>query len=395
MLREDGIKVQGIAPKDWESRKPKERQARHARYEFIDQFRGLCVLFLTFAWVTIALGGGKLTPAILTHGYLFYSESYTDPAAIWNWLHVGNGEYTWIDLGSSLFMLLLGVSTPISLRGRATKQGTSYAVARLFLRYGFFVAIQVFLNLFTPVPSMFTYRGILLGHHEFMTRLGIGAVAAGVAVLLVKRPDRRILISVALLSTHALLYMLPCLELFHDGSDQISLTWMGDGQFFDYYMIPFEAISFSALAIAGTCFWDWLNEGGNAPLAIKHRILPAAVYSWIACFVAMWFVPPVHFDLTVSQDLLALGMGYFMLMFFFAAEQFFKYKIPYLTALGRNALILYILGMLGNWLYFYIGAYHLVTLETVWFGFVLCAGLVVPVTAIAWALDRYKIYWRF
>nr|MDO8086313.1 hypothetical protein [Candidatus Sigynarchaeum springense] len=38
MLREEGIKVQGIPSKDWESRKPKERQARHARYEFIDQF---------------------------------------------------------------------------------------------------------------------------------------------------------------------------------------------------------------------------------------------------------------------------------------------------------------------------------------------------------------------
>ncbi|NMC08193.1 MAG: hypothetical protein GYA24_23505 [Candidatus Lokiarchaeota archaeon] len=391
MSREDGIKIQGIAPKDWDARKPKAQQARHARYEFIDQFRGLCVLFLTFAWVTIQLGWYKLVPAILTHGFIFYSDQ---PVTTWNWLQMGNNEYTWIDLGSSLFVLLVGVSTPISFRSRMAKSGKAYAIGRLFLRYGIFVLVQYFLDSFMGFPP--NYRGLLLGHKEFMTRLGIGSVAAGAAVLLVKRPDRRFLIVIGLLAVHAILYLMPGLEVFRDSTMfKEPIAWMGNGHFFDYYMIPFEAISFSALAIAGTCFWDWLNEGGNVALAIKRRIMPVAVYSWVACFVALWFIPLSHWDLTVSQDLLALGMGFFMLVLFLAAEQFFKYKVPYLTALGRNALILYIIGFLGEWIYMDSGVFAYVIPETAWLGLVLCAGLVVPVTALGWILDKHKIYWRF
>jgi hypothetical protein len=396
MLREEGAKVQGIPSKDWESRKPKERQARHARYEFIDQFRGLCVLFLTFAWVTIQLGWFKLVPAMFTHGFIFYHDTTTFET--WNWLEAANSEYTLIDIGSSLFMILVGVSTPIALRGRISKSGKGYAIARLLLRYAMFVGVQLFLNYFVPFPDASSYRGILLGHKEFMTRLGIGSVAAGLAVLFVKRPDRRILISVALLALHALLYLLPDLAMFHDQTFNTSMdspVWMGQSQFFDYYMIPFEAMSFSALAIAGTCFWDWLNEGGNVALAMKRRIMPAAVYAVLACFVAAWFIPMSHWDLTVSQDLLAIGFAFFMLVIFFAAEQFFKYKVAYLTALGRNALILYIIGFLGQWIYMESGVFVFVTPETAWLGLILCAGLVVPVTAIAWALDRHKVYWRF
>jgi hypothetical protein len=351
----------------------------------------LRVLFLTFAWVTIQLGWQKLVPAILTHGFIFYSDQ---PQMTWNWLVMGNNEYTWIDLGSSLFMLLVGVSTPISMRGRIEKSGRAYAIGRFLLRYAIFVGVQYFLDSFMGFSP--TYRGLLLGHKEFMTRLGIGSVAAGAAVLLVKRPDRRFLIVIGLLSVYAMLYLMPGLEVFRDSTMfKEPIAWMGNGQFFDYYMIPFEAISFSALAIAGTCFWDWLNEGGNVVLAIKRRIMPVAVYSWVACFVALWFIPLSHWDLTVSQDLLALGMGFFMLVLFLAAEQFFKYKIPYLTALGRNALILYIIGFLGEWIYMDSGVFVLVTPETAWLGLILCAGLVVPVTALGWALDKHKIYWRF
>ncbi|NMC08567.1 MAG: hypothetical protein GYA24_25385 [Candidatus Lokiarchaeota archaeon] len=393
MLRDEGTKVLGIAPKDWDSQKTKVRQARHPRYGFIDQFRGLWVLVLTFSWVTIQLGWSKLTPAILTHGFAFYSDQIL---ATWNWLVAGNNMYTWIDLGSSMFMLVVGISIPISLRARVKHKGMSYAVTRLFLRYGIFVCIQIFLNMFFPIFPFMNYRGILLGHKEFMTRLGIGSVVAGLSVLFVKNPDRRFLIVVGLVVIHAILYIMPGLEVFHDSVIfKESITWMGEGQFFDYFMIPFEAISFSALAIAGTCFWDWLNEGENAAVAIKRRIMPVAVYSWVACFVVLWFVPLSHWDLTASQDLLALGTGYFMLVLFFATEQFFKYNVPYLTALGRNALISYIIGFFIEWIYLKSGVYALITPKNVWIVFLLIAGLVMIVAVLAWALDKRKIYLRF
>ena len=390
MMRDDGIKVQGIPFDEWESRRKKGTRGKHERYEFIDQVRGLAVLCLTFAWVTIQLGWKKLVPAIFTHGFIFYSD---EPQMAWNWLQAGNYEYTWIDLGSSVFMLLVGVTVPISFRTRAEKEGAGMALVRLFLRLAVFMGLQLFFDSFTGMPI--TYRSIFLGHKGFMTRLGIGTVAAGLASWLVKKPDKRFLISAGLMALHATLYLMPGLEVFRDNAPFIEpIAWMGNGQLFDYYMIPFEAMSFSALAIAGTCFWDWLDKE-NVAVSMKRRILPVAVYSWLVCFVVAWFIPFSHWDLSVSQDLLALGMVYFILVLFFCAEQFFKYKIPYLTALGRNALILYIIGFLGNWIYFYSGTYDLITPSTAWLGLVLCAGLVVPVTLLAWVLDQHKIYWRF
>ncbi|HME52237.1 MAG TPA: hypothetical protein VKM55_08460 [Candidatus Lokiarchaeia archaeon] len=392
MSRDEEIKIQGMPPNEWEGRKEKAHRARHDRYEFIDQFRGLCVLFLTFAWVTIQLGWNKLVPAILSHGFVFYNDEIT---TTWNWLQVDNYSYTWIDLGASLFMIIVGVTVPISFRSRAKKDGTGMALLRLFLRYPIFIGLQLFLDAMMKAPM--SYQTVLLGQgaEGFMTRLGIGTVVAGLAAWLVKHVDRRFLLAVGIMAVQGVLYIMPGLQVFHyNAVNKEPLAWMGNSKFFDYYMIPFDAISYSALAIAGTCFWDWLDKD-NVTASFKRRILPVGIYSWVACFVVCWFIPFSWMDASVTQDLLALGMVFFMLTLFFCMEQFFKYKIPYLSALGKNALILYIIGFLGWWLYMYLGLFNFVTPETAWLGLVLCTGLVVPVVLLAWVLDKNKIYWRF
>jgi len=392
MERDEDVKIQGIPPKEWDARKAKDKRARHDRYEFIDQFRGLCVLFLTFAWVTIQLGWSKLVPAILSHGFVFYHD---DMSMSWNWLQIDNYMYNWIDLGASLFMMLVGVTVPISFRSRAKKEGTGMAVFRIFLRYPIFVGLQLFLDAMMQAPMSYQYILLGQGAEGFMTRLGIGSVVAGLAAWLVENPDRRFLLAIGILAVQGVLYIMPGLQAFHyNALNKEPLAWMGNGTFFDYYMIPFDAISFSALAIAGTCFWDWLDKD-DVVVSFKRRILPVAVYSWVACFVVSWFIPFSWWDSSVSQDLLALGMVFFMLALFFCMEQFFKFKIPYLSALGKNALILYIIGFLGWWLYMYLGAFTIVTPDTAWLGLVLCIGLVVPVVLLGWALDKNKIYWRF
>jgi hypothetical protein len=298
-----------------------------------------------------------------------------------------NQFYTIIDLGSSLFMFILGVTIPISFRSKQQKFGTKGAVIRLLVRVGAFIGLQAVTDFFYV-----NYRGLLLGQNSTLSALGLGTLIGGVATWLVKNPDRRALIAVALLAVHGTLYLIPGLAAFRYNSG-VSLVWIGGGPFFDEYMIPYELLSFGAISIMGTCFWDWFNK--DKPVeAIKARHLPVAMYSLIACFIVMWFIPFEHHDLTVSQDLLAISTGYFLLVLFFSFEHLFKFKFPLLTPMGRNALVLYAIGIIPGTLLGEIGAFDALTPEIAWVGLLYCAGSVALVGFFGWYLDKKKIYLR-
>ncbi|HME54256.1 MAG TPA: hypothetical protein VKM55_18675 [Candidatus Lokiarchaeia archaeon] len=378
------LKVEGIASEEWESRKKAEgRRAQHERYDFIDQFRGLTVLFLAISWITWELGKMHLVPPIIDHGWQFVNADNVT----WNWLDMENQFYTIIDLGSSLFMFVLGVTIPISFRSKQRKFGTAGALGRLSIRVGAFIGLQAISDEFNV-----NYRGLLLGQDSTLSALGLGTLIGGLSVLLVKNPDKRVFIAIGLMCLHGTLYLIPDLAVFRHNSGT-SIPWMGSGTFFDAYMIPFELMSFGAISIMGTCFWDWFNKE-NPVEAIKKRHLPVAAYSLVFCFVIMWFIPFEHHDLSVSQDLLAIAAGYFLLVLFFSMEYIFKFKLPLLTPMGRNALILYIVGVIPGTLLGDLGLFNLLTPQVAWFGLVLCAFSIALVGFVGWMLDKKKIYLR-
>ncbi len=370
----EGIKIEGIPSEEWESRKKNAaRRAQHERYQFIDQFRGLTVLFLAISWITWELGKMRLVPPIIDHGWQFFDANHVT----WNWLDMENQFYTIIDLGSSLFMFILGVTIPISFKSKQEKFGTKGAIIRL-------QAVTDFFNV--------NYRGLLLGQNSVLSALGLGTLVGGVATWLVKNPDRRALIAVALLAIHGTLYLIPGLSAFRHNSGT-SVVWIEGSSFFDKFMIPYELLSFGAISIMGTCFWDWFDK--DKPVeAIKSRHLPVAMYSLVACFIVMWFIPFEHHDLTVSQDLLAISTGYFLLVLFFSFERLFKFKAPLLTPMGRNALVLYAIGIIPGTVLGEIGAFAFLTPEIAWLGLLYCAGTVALVGAVGWLLDKKKIYLR-
>jgi hypothetical protein len=99
-------RIEGIPSEEWESRKKDvTRRTQYERYQFIDQFRGLTVLFLAISWITWELGKLHLVPPIIDYGWQFFDIKHV----AWNWLDMENQFYTIIDLGSSLFMFILGV----------------------------------------------------------------------------------------------------------------------------------------------------------------------------------------------------------------------------------------------------------------------------------------------
>ncbi|MHA1679642.1 MAG: hypothetical protein ACTSUE_01455, partial [Promethearchaeota archaeon] len=201
------------------------------------------------------------------------------------------------------------------------------------------------------------------------------------------------MVSIGLMVLHGILFLTPALSEFrhYGGPDMLP------GTFLDKWMIPYEAMSFGAIAIAGSCFWDWFDR--EKPVeSIKKRHIPIAVYSIILCFIVMWFIPFEHHDLTVSQDLLAIASGFFLLILFFSFEYIFKYKLPLLTELGRNPLILYISGIIAGEVFGLIGIYDLLadanTGQFAWVGLILCATSVAIVGFIGWILNKNKIYLR-
>ena len=323
-----------------------------------------------------------LTPPILDHGW-----QLIDNRGPWNWLDMENQFYTIIDLGSSLFMFILGVTIPISIKNTQKRFGTAGAIERLSIRVGAFIGLQAVIDLFDV-----NYRGLLLGQNSVLSALGLGTLTGSLAVLLVKNPDRRVLIAIGLMCLHGTLYLIPGLAVFRHNSST-SIPWMGPGTFFDEYMIPFEMMSFGAISIMGTCFWDWFNKE-NPVESIKKRHLPVAIYSLVFCFVIMWFIPFEHHDLSVSQDLLAISSGYFLLVLFFCMETVFKFKLPLLTPMGRNALILYAVGIIPGTLFGELGLFDLLSSQVAWIGLVLCILSIALVGIVGWILDKKKIYLR-
>lgn len=377
-------RIEGTPSEEWESRKRNvARRAQHDRYQFIDQFRGLTVLFLAISWITWELGKVHLVPPVIDHGWQFFNANHVQ----WNWLDMENQFYTIIDLGSSLFMFILGVTIPISFRSKHRKFGTRGAIARLLMRVGAFIGLQAVVDMFDV-----TYRGLLLGQNATLSALGLGTFVGTMATWRVANPDRRVWIAIALLATHGTLYLIPELAAFRHNSTG-GVPWMGDGSFFDMFIIPYELMSFGAIAIMGTCFWDWFRK--EQPVeSIKARHLPVAMYTLVACFVVMWFIPFEHHDLTVSQDLLAISSGYFLLVLFFCLEHVFTFSVPLLTPLGRNAIILFAIGLIPGTVLGEIGAFTIITLGTAWLGLLYCAGSVALVGIVGWILDRKKIYLR-
>lgn len=391
-MAEVEINIDGIDSENWEKRKKKEiHRAQHKRYDFIDQFRGLTVMFLAISWITWQLGkfDPSLVPPILDHGWQFFDPGRTT----WNWLQLENQFYTIIDLGSSLFVFILGITAPISFRSKKKKFGTNKALIRVFIRWGAFLGLQLLVDgidaIINEEALSLNYRSFLLGQNNVLPALGIGTLAAGLSVWLIDKPDKRIIVSIALMAVHGILFLIPGLSVFrrYGGPDMLP------GTFFDKWMIPYEAMSYSAIAIAATCFWDWFDKDKPAE-SIKKRHLPFATYSLITCFIVVWFIPFEHHDLTISQDLLAIGAGYFLLILFFCFEVVFKYKIPLLTALGRNALILYAFGLVIDIIWGVAGVYDIINPELAWLGLVVIVATIAIIGTIGWALNKGKIYLR-
>jgi hypothetical protein len=356
----------------------------HPRYDWLDQFRGMVIVFLFIASITWELSSDNFLnsppvgPTWLNHGFRYWSQ---DPEII-----------TIVDLGSQIFMFMLGISLGLSFPSKIKKKGIGYAWSAVFHRiFTFFWLVQlvdwlefvadggeitplkmgllglwfiitiiavIFRNLkkytdklYRPLIGMLwaltsmglwmiqaRYPTALIGSGylktvffgEALSHLAIGTLFAAIFVFLIKKPDLRIIVSIFMFIAHFVMWE------FEGAINAAMVFWPKWG-------IPFDSLGMGAIAIAASCVWDWMNiDPDNQKEGMKKRVIPFFLIAGILHFIVDFFQPGDHHGINTSISLLAIAFSTLLVVVFFSLEFFFNFKIPFLTHLGRNALFLFL-----------------------------------------------------
>jgi hypothetical protein len=304
------------------------KEKLHKRYEWLDQFRGLIIIFLIISVITWPLSGdftkgiAPIGPPLLNHGFRYY-EGY--PALI-----------TIIDIGQQIFMFILGYVAYIAFTSRREKRGLAAAWKHGLIRVGLLYVLAflddgliggLVLNGSIPWDEVL-YKGTL-------ANIAIGSFFAYLSTyLLPKSADKRIYLSMGILIIHATLYFLP-------GFDHYGPV---DGPI----LFPWNALNHAAIAIAATSFSQWFKMNPEDPnIGFKKRILPVSTILIIAFYCFDWIQPAEHHDATTSLALFAIAVSGFLIAVFYGFEKM-GFKVPVLSEMGRNMLLLFILAFIWD-----------------------------------------------
>ena len=304
----------------------------HERYDWLDQARGLVVLMLIVSMSTsefagdLIVGEVSLGPPMWNHGYDYFDSV---PAII-----------TFIDIGQALFVFMMGFVGYIAFTSRIAKRGKRsgflYALRRVGLLYALAGLDSVLLSLLANGRiewDSFLYKGTF-------SSLALGALTAFVGIVLCPKPDRRIVIAIAMTALHAVLYAFPIFD--HRG-------WQDD--MLRMPAFPFGALGMCSVALAGSCFGQWYATNPDEPLqGFRARIVPASLLASLAAYSMDWMQPAQHHDATAALQLYAIACGGLMLMIFYAFGVV-GFRIPLLSTLGKNLLLMFAVGGLGASIY--------------------------------------------
>jgi len=311
---------------------PVRSKKLHSRYQWFDQFRGLIIIFLIISVITWPLTGditdgdpAWLGIPLLNHGFQYF-KGY--PALI-----------TIIDIGQQIFMFVLGFGAFLAFTSRREKHGAKAAWKHAGIRIGIFYLLS-FLASGLIGGDLFsvnhTWNEVL--YYGTLANLAIGTFAAYLALFLIpKSADKRMYVCVGILIIHAILYFLPFFKHYGPSAG----TWPPDP-----WSFPWNALNHAAIAIAGTCFSQWYKMDPKDPkVGFKKRILPVSMIAIIVFYCYDWIQAAEHHDATTSLALLAIAASGFLIAVFYGFE-LLNFRVPVLSEMGKNMLLLFILSLL-------------------------------------------------
>jgi len=307
------------------------KEKLHKRYEWLDQFRGLIIIFLIISVITWPLSGDPtigssdiwIGPPLLNHGFKYFNGW---PPLI-----------TIIDIGQQIFMFVLGYVGYIAFTSRREKKGDAAAWKHGLIRVaGLYILAFLDDGLIGGLISSGSIPWDEVLWYGTLANLAIGTFAAYLFTYLIpKNADRRILVAIGIMIIHAVLYATGI---------------------FDYkgplpggtLLFPFNAFNHAAIAVAATCFSQWYKmDPENPDVGFKKRILPVATIMIIAFYCFDWIQPAEHHDATTSLALFAIAASGFLIAVFYSFEKM-KFKVPVLSEMGRNLLLLFIIAFVWD-----------------------------------------------
>lgn len=298
-------------------------QKLHARYEWLDQSRGIVSIMYIFAIITYRmsgdpiLGSPQLGPTFLNHGYKYYNG--VTPII------------TIIDVGQQIFMFVMGFVAYLAFTSRIEKKGgvsaALYGARRVILLFAL-----SFLEAVVEYPSRHHIRWGEVFYEGTLAKLAIGAFAAYLAMGLVRNANLRFLLGISMLALHAMLYASPFFHHYGFLDGPLNLL-----------PFPFGAVGLASIAVIATCFaqWVWTHPDG-LKMAFRTRIAPASFYTIAACYCIDWLQPADHHDVTASLALFAVGVSGLMLTMCYGFDEL-GIRFPLLSSLGKNLLLVFVL----------------------------------------------------
>ena len=157
-----------------------------------------------------------------------------------------------------------------------------------------------------------------------------------------------------------------------------------------------------AIAISATCVSDWLLKKYDSPKeGVRKRIIPFWITIFCVHFIADFFQPGKHDGINTSLATISIFFGTLFLLIFYAWDKYYDAKLPFLTPLGRNALLIFMLQGIYILIYQFLWG-SAISFRTQFPGllgnFIGMLVFVVPIALliiIAWIFDKLKIYIKF
>jgi hypothetical protein len=295
----------------------------HERYEWLDQARGIIVLFLVVAAIAWPLADGEkrlepaLSPTFLNHGFIVADS---DPPVV-----------TMVDNGAQMFMFVLGFLAYSAFTRRMQRRGPVGAWFYVSRRVALLYLVGFSEHGLLPLLEGHSMRmGNILFQGVF-ARLAIASFAGYLAIQVLPKPKYRVLLSAVMMAAHFLLYHYHVFDQAGVDDGHLGLMSFGWG-----------AWNMAAIAILATAFGQWVfaHPRGIAE-GMRTRMFPATVWVSIAYYVVSWLQPEMHFDLTTPHALLGVCFGAYLILICYGFHKV-GMRLPAASALGRNVLVLFI-----------------------------------------------------
>ncbi len=364
-----------------ENAKPNVK-TRSSRLRWVDEFRGLVVIFLIIAGWTWILSGdveaGNLPigPTYLNHGWKYVEIAGWPPLI------------TIIDIGQQILMFVVGFVGALAYYCHKEKEGKVGAILHIFRRFFSLMAFSII------IYAVIGGEGLIISENQivkvFFTdtfpNIAWGSLGGLLLVaVLEKKPDTRLFIALGIMGLYSILYAFPGVQ---------NWTWEING--IEYFRVPWNTINHIAIAILGTCTYDWFQWLGTKEDPDKgwvKRILPVGTLMFIGAFLIDFLEPAEHHDATTGLVMLAIGTSQYFLYMFYAFDKI-GFHIIALSDFGKNIMLMFL--YTGVQILFFevfpvdiLYEYKILAL--------LVAG-VLPILyqyIIAWTLSKNKIYMKF